>query len=369
MTKKLYLYITKKFLWTFVLVVISIALLIAAVNIFILLGEASNKQINFLQIILLDVLQIPGFLADISIFLIMLSVMITLFSLSIRSEITVMRASGVSLLQITLPIILTVFGIGVFYILVFNPLSIVAAKKFNQMNNVLIEGERIDLFSPIGGIWLKQSNVLQDNQEIIIRAQRIYRQDLKMEEVSLWFFNQDHQFYKRIDAKSMVLQDQHWYIQNALLNDQSSINKHIKELQIPTNLKADFVTKKILNNFEEVRFSSVYELPTLINDLKSSGFSPRKFLVQYYSILSKPFLFVAISLIAVFFAVNNVRSKNNILLFIAGVIVGLILYIIPMVINAFASSGLIPVFLSTWIITLILVAIGILVIFKKDKSY
>jgi lipopolysaccharide export system permease protein len=142
MTKKLYFYIVKKFLYSLFLVVLSISLLIAMINIFELLDNVSDKQISFGQIIALDLLQIPSFIDNISVFLIMLASMIALFSLSIRSEITVMRASGLSFFQIVSPIAASAFGVGVFVVLIFNPIAIAATKTFNRMEQVLIQEEK-----------------------------------------------------------------------------------------------------------------------------------------------------------------------------------------------------------------------------------
>ena len=369
MTKKLYFYIAKQFLTTLLLVMLSISLLIAMINIFGILNKIDDNNISFIQIVLLDILQIPSFLEDISIFLIMLSAMITLFLLSVRSEITVMRVSGLSFLQITSPITSTSFIIGILYLLVFNSLSIIASKKFNYLEKTLIKQKEIDSLYPEDGIWLKQPNILQNNEEIIIRADSIHRKNLKMDNVSFWFFNQNQQFYKKINASYVELKDKHWHLKNVILNDKDNINQKIPELTISTSLETDFIIKKILNNFKNVRFFSIYNLPELIKDLKNSGSSPRKFIVQYYSMLAKPFLFAATALLGAFFAANNIRNKNNIYLFVSGIISGLILYIISIVISAFGSSGLIPIFLSTWMVAIILLATSMLLIFKKEGSY
>jgi lipopolysaccharide export system permease protein len=190
-----------------------------------------------------------------------------------------------------------------------------------------------------------------------------------MKNVSLWFFDSNQKFYKKINAQFMILKEGQWNLKNVTINDKTNINAKATDLSIPTNLKAEFITKKILNNFSDVRLFSIYDLPALIDDLKDSGFPPRKFIVHYYSILTIPFLFVAISLVAAFFAVNNVRSKNNIFLFVSGVICGLVLYIGFIIIRSFGASGLIPIFLSTWMTTIILLAISMLLIFKKEGSY
>lgn len=369
MTRKLYFYIVRKFLITLLLVLLSISALLAMINIFELLDKVSDKPVGFGQIIAMDLLQIPSFVDNISPFLILVAAMITLFSLSIRSEITVMRASGLSFFQVVAPIAFSAFIVGIFFVSIFNPIAIVANKTFTRMEQVLVQKEKVNTLAPVGGIWLKQKNNLYENQEIIIRADKIYRTNLKMDNVSLWFFDENQQFYKKINAEDIMLKEGYWYLTNVTINDRENINKTMLSLNIPTDLKEDFIIKKILNNFEDVRLFSIYDLPTLINDLKDSGFPPRKFVVHYYSLLAKPLLFVAMSLIAAFFAVNNVRSKNNILLLIAGTISGLVLYITSIIISAFGSSGLIPIFLATWMITIIMLAISILLIFKKEGSY
>lgn len=369
MIKKLYFYIIRKFLFTLFLVVLAVSVLLAMINIFELMGDIVDKPINFGQIVLLDILQIPSFIDNISPFLIMIAAMITLFSFSVRSEITIMRASGLSFLRIVFPIAATAFGVGIFCLLIFSPMAISASKKFNLMEQTLMEKEKIDLLSPVGGIWLKQENILSGNHEIIIHADEIYRTILKMQNVGLWFFDQNQEFYKKISADYMILKDGYWYLGGVVINDSEHINQKIPNLKIQTNLQANFISKKILNNFEDARLFSIYDLPNLITNLKDSGFPPRKFIVQHYSILTKPFLFAAMSLIAAFFAVNNVRSKNNVLWFICGIVSGLVLYITFIIVHAFGSSGLIPIFLATWMTTAIVLAISILLIFRKEGSY
>jgi lipopolysaccharide export system permease protein len=366
MVGKINFYIAKKFLINFFLTFLSIALLICLINIFELLDRISGKEISLGQIILLDILQVPSFIEDIAVFLVMLSSMITLFSLSIRSEITIMRASGLSFWQILSPIALAAFLLGLFFVLIFNPISITASKKLDKMERELISKTALNVLAPINGIWLKQKNSLNDDENIIIRAQSIYRENLQMKNVSLWFFDKDDKFYKRIDAENMILKDGIWGLENSIINDDNNINQIKNNLEIPTNLESQFITKKILNNFENVRLFSVYALPSLIGNLQDSGFSPRKFLVYYHSLLVKPFLFVGMSLMAAFFAINNVRSRNNSIIFVIGIAVGLIFYVSLVITGALGSSGLIPIFLATWMMAIILIIISILLIFRKE---
>ena len=366
MNQKLNFYIAKKFFINFALVSICICLLLGMINIFELLDQASGIEISFVKILFMDALLIPKFIEDITIFLVMLASMITLFGLSIRSEITVMRASGLSLWQILAPIAVSSFILGIFFVLIFNPISISASKKFTQIQQQFITKTQVNALEPRDGIWLKQDNILNEQEDIIIRATSMNRETLQMNGVNLWFFDKDYSFYKKLDVREMFFKEGSWHLKDVIINDDKNINKKIGDLAVATDLKAEFITKKVLNNFEDVRLFSVYELPGLIANLKDSGFSPKKFTAYLNSLLSKPFLFIAMALMAAFFAINNVRSKNNILFFVLGIVTGLVFYIALVIFNALGSSGIVPIFITTWMIGIILIAISMLLIFRKE---
>jgi lipopolysaccharide export LptBFGC system permease protein LptF len=50
-----------------------------------------------------------------------------------------------------------------------------------------------------------------------------------------------------------------------------------------------------------------------------------------------------------------------------GVATGLILYITSSIMNALGSSGIIPIFASTWVVAIICLSLGILLIYKKEN--
>lgn len=56
-------------------------------------------------------------------FVIMVSTMIAFWRLSKTNEFVIIRASGVSIWGVLTPVLLAVFGIGLFWVAVFNPIS------------------------------------------------------------------------------------------------------------------------------------------------------------------------------------------------------------------------------------------------------
>ena len=174
------------------------------------------------------------------------------------------------------------------------------------------------------------------------------------------------EFYKRIDADTIFLNQNNWLIGSGLLNDDQNLNQKVENIVIPTNLVNNLVIGKIINNFESTKLFSLYQLPNLIKDLKSAGLTTTKFEVYYHNLLSKPLLFMAMSLIGCYFGLTSVRSKNAALMIFLGAIFGLLIYIISNIISTFSISGLIPIFAATWLVAIICLAIGTLLIYEKE---
>lgn len=361
------LYIAKNFLIRFFQVVFCFSLMIFFFNLLDLAEKLRDSGLAFYMIAFMALLQIPPFINDIVASLVLIAAIITFFLLSSRSEITVIRMSGFSLWQILRPLGLTAVLLGIFWVTIFNSLSVQMTKKFNLLEGKYGRNETREVIAPINGIWLKQTNVDNSAEELVIRVKKVFRETMEFEDVTVWFFNNNGQFYKKIDAATMRLEDDSWVLKNAILNDAETINKNLKTIAIPTNLEADFVMQKVVNNFQDVKLFSILELPALITDLQSAGFNSTKFKVYFHSLLSKPLLFLAMIFIACYFGLNHIRDRNGALMIFFGMVVGIILYILSSIILSLGSSGLIPIFASTWVIAVICLAIGTLLIYSKES--
>ncbi|NBV07133.1 MAG: LptF/LptG family permease [Proteobacteria bacterium] len=366
-SKRINLYIANHFLIKFLQITLGFSLLIFFINFLENVEKVRDSEVPIYITSLMAFLQIPDFLNEIAPSLVLISSIITFFLLSGRSEITIIRSSGFSMWQVLRPMAMSALILGIFWVLVFNPISVLMTKKFNNLEAEYVKKERREMLVPSNGIWLKQNNIDKDAEEIVIQAKKVYKTPLELDEVTMWFFENNGQFYQKIDAKKMFLKGDLWELQDVTINDQKNLNKKQKTYEVPTNLESDFIIQTIINNFQNVKLFSIFELPSLIQNLQSSGFSSVKFKVYLNSLLSKPFLFLAMTLIACYFGINHNRNNKSIFLLFIGITLGLILYITAGVIGALGSSGLIPVFASTWTIAIICLAIGTLLIYRKEK--
>jgi lipopolysaccharide export system permease protein len=299
------------------------------------------------------------------------SAIVAFFSLSAKSEITIIRSSGFSMWQTLEPVAIVAFLLGIFWITIFGIISIQMTTKFNNLDIKYFKNESREILEPKGGIWIKQKNLIEENEEIIIRGKRFYKKECEFINVELWFFNKNGGFYKKIDAKKLSFKENDgesfWIAEGLLTNSASDINQKTNTMKIATDLDKGFIFDKIVNNFQNVRSFSIFRLPSLISEMSRAGFSSTKFNVYFHNLLSKPILFIAMILIGYFFGVNNFRNKMSIMIAGVGVIIGLVIYVVLGIISTLGSSAIISCFASTWVATLIVLSAGVLLIYEKEN--
>ena len=93
---------------------------------------------------------------------------------------------------------------------------------------------------------------------------------------------------------------------------------------------------------------SFWELPGFINLLDSSGFSSQRHRLYFNALLSRPFLYAAMVLIAASFSMRMQRRGGATLMIAAGVAAGFALYFLSDVVFALGLSATIPIGLAAW---------------------
>jgi lipopolysaccharide export system permease protein len=367
MIKKVNRYLIKLFLKNFLLVVCGFAVMFFLINVLDVFEKIKDVDFSIFLVFLLAILKIPQALTSIIISAVLISAIITFYQLSIRSELIIIRTCGYSIWKIVIPILITSFFLGIFWITIFNLIEIQSSKKFYKIENEYIKSEEMEAFESSVGAWFRQKNLYKNDEDIIIIARKIYKNSIKFSNVSLWFFDSRNAFYKRIDAGGMFLRDNKWIIQKAVVNDNKLINYEIDNIEIATDLKEDFIKKKIINNFDSAQYFTIFELPKLINEIDASGLNSSKFKVYFNGQLNQILMFVAMIFFATYFGICNARSRKSQIRVFIGIIFGLMVYMTSSISFSLGSSGLISAFEATWLVSLFYISIGILLIYQKEN--
>jgi len=363
---KINLYLAKNFLKNFLTIALGFWIIFFLVNLIDIFNRINDAQVGIKLMFILSFLKTPNNLSSIVVSIVLISSIYTLFQMSNRTEITVIRNCGYSLWQIANPLIISAIFLAIIWIIFFNLFEIWSSNKYNNFEAKYLQTEMRETLDIGNGVWFKQKNLINDSENIIIVTRKIYKNSLDLFEVSMWFFDKNNNFYKRVDAKKMVLNGGKWMIKKAIVNNENSINQMVESIQIPTEIDENFLKNKIVNNFENAESFNIFELPKIIDNLKKSGLNPKKLQTHLHSKLNYIILFVAMVLFSVFFGVNDVRNRKSNIKLLIGIIFGLIIFLSSSIFSTLGASGLLSIFESTWLISFIYLAISILFIRHKE---
>ena len=393
--KSINIYLAKNFIKRFLQLTCAFSLLIFFISFIEIFNRTNQNKVTFIIKLAMSMCSVPQLINEISSSLILISAIICYFNLSMRSEITIIRNSGLSLWHIATPISISALFIGIFWIVIFQPLSIKSSKLLENFENINFgehkatqDGKKIKINSQ-KPIWLRQENLENEGEEIIIGAEGLDQDNLKFYNVSLWFFNKEGLFYKRVDSEEMALLNENLILKNNIINQESlilnneefqknfnllskesnkNLNQQLPKLVVKTKLSAEFILKKIFINTQNINNFNVFEIPKLIEEMENSGLNSQKYRVRLHYLCNLWLMFVAMTLIACYFGINHARNHKSLAMIFVGIIVGVAFYIASSIFNSIGSSGLISVFASTWMVSLICIATGILLIYHKEMN-
>ena len=360
-------YLVKKFLWNFFKVFLAFTLLFFIINLLENINRNDNKHLDFSLILLFSILPILEQVSTLVSSLVLIACITAFYSLAKNSEITIIGNSGYSLWQMCWSILLTSFILGIFWIAVVqytiekaNHFTLALEKQYNQ-----VLSQNFSYGSNI--LWLKQNYLEKTSHTFIIGLGRYNKANNVFADVDLWFFDEQQNFYQKINCKYATMQRNLLYLNICIINNSTDFNLKIEQLKIATNLNHDLLQQQIIANFAKLQSFSIWTLPKTIENINTVGLDAQKFVVHFHGILALPFNFLAMVLISAYFGINHIRNRQVILKIFAGILFGLFVYIIDNIAKSLGSANLISVFSATWLINLIFISLGILLLYRKEK--
>ncbi len=271
---------------------------------------------------------------------------ISLFTaMSRSSEIIAIRAAGQSGLRFLIAPCLGAFIVGVFALLLLNPLVTVSATQYSiekgraQPSAVLTLGAK--------GIWMRQGD---SREQTIIFARSLDAQKLTISNVTFMAFNETGTPISRIEAGRAELIGQEWVLHSAKKWDLRDENPQLgmSTLRDGTRIETQITPKDISSGFGKPNSVPIYALPAYINSLESAGFSAVPFRVWFQSELAKPLALIVMVLIAAGFTMRHIRSGNRAQMVIFATLLGFALFFLRNIAQVFGQNGYLPVELASW---------------------
>lgn len=315
----------------------------------------ADEGLSAWTILLLTVLRAPQLIEQTIPFVILFGVMGALYGLNRRSELTVMRASGLSAWKFLLPAIGVTALIGAAWATTLNPLASAAMDKRASMITSFA-----DQTIRIGNdkeIWLREGN---EFAQTVIFAKRADMLDRTLHDVTFTVFEADISgdlvFARRLDAATaQLLPSNYWQLSDVIENSADAEMQNVTTMSVPTTITPE----QIQERRGREGLPQFWKLPDSIKRMQQAGFSSTGLEIQFYRLLALPLMLVAMTVIAAGVSMHLTREGGTLKLMLSGGVLGFAVFFVDNIISAFGETGSISVSLAVWAIPIFVLCCGL----------
>jgi len=342
----LHRYVIREYLNIFSLSLSSLILIYVVVLFFQKMNFFVKYNTPFHLILLYLLYKIPEVIFQWTLpYAVLLATLLTLGTLSRHSEITAMKAGGVSLYRLTFPLFFIVILISLCAFLGNEYLAPLANQKNRQLVSVRLKKEPSSFFKNYK-IWFRSNHHIY-NIQLLDPKQKV------LKGFSLYVLDDQFRCTQRIDAKEAKWIDEKWKLYDGAVrhfDEGGSIQTTpFEELQISLpETWASF--QSIERESEEMSYT---QLRNYVQKIQSAGYDSTRYLVDLYAKLSFPLLNLIMILIGVPFALKTGRSGGVALSIGISILIGFAYGVTFYVFLTLGKSGILHPFLSAWIPTIL----------------
>ncbi|MFN3869496.1 MAG: LPS export ABC transporter permease LptG [Hyphomicrobiaceae bacterium] len=343
------------------------AFLICALLIFMIdmveLLRLSGKYgaVKLYQLAWLALLRLPAYTEFLVGFAVQVGAIGALLMLSRKSELTVMRASGMSVWRFLWPGALVALLIGIFSTTVFNPLAATARTHGEQVYAELFGREANLLASDSALSWLRQDGA--DGQSVIGAAAASER-GLKLTGAIAFVFDGKGRFVERVDARTAALKEGYWQLDGAWVTRAGEPPQSYGTYMLSTYLSPE----RVADALGSVYAVSFWELPSLIEVTEKAALSTTRLALQYEALLARPVLCIAMVLLAATVSLKSFRSGGIQTMVVSGMVGGFGFFLLAEVSRQLGAAGLAPVWAAVWLPILLAIIVSLTVLLHQEDG-
>lgn len=317
--------------------------LIFLIDIIESLREVENIEGAGLDVALqLTLLRLPNIALSLMPFVFLFGSIFALAQLNRRSEIAVMRSSGLSVWQMILPPIMLALATGLGILTFIDPVASDLSTRSEMLKND-IRGKSSNLLQVMDdGIWLRQRD---GDTALILYADAFDETQSVLDDVTFWRLTRTGGFVERWDASEVVVEDGRFVLKQARRRTSEDEDPEIRAEYIMPSV---FDIADLRAEVAKPESMSVWDLPEFIALAEDVGLPTVKYELRYQDLLSLPLKLAAMVLIAAAFSLKPYRSGGTATLILAGVGAGFLLFIMSEVSKGTAEAMIVPVPLAAW---------------------
>jgi LPS export ABC transporter permease LptG/LPS export ABC transporter permease LptF len=341
-------YVVREFLGMFVIVLGSFVLLMLVFTGFELVGDIIRNHVplGMLGDYLFNLA--PSMIYNITPLAILIAVLVTFGVLNRNSEIVAMKATGISLYRLVIPIV-SIAAILAIALFVFDDYYLPAANRRQEFLRSTIKGRPPQTFLHPEEKWMFGQSGPGEPAHIFY-YQFFDRDDDAFANLSVFEFNPTtFALSRRIFASRAVWDDktETWHFLNGWVRDIDPNRRDYKEFKTTTfsEIREDpgYFKKENLQS-QEMNFQ---QLKGYIRDLRQSGFDTMRLRVALWHKLAYPLIAIIMALLAIPFALSMGR-RGSLTGIAVAISVALAYWVVDGLFGAMGNVNYLPAALAAW---------------------
>ncbi len=291
----------------------------------------------------------------------LLAALLSLGTLSRHNEIIALRASGVSLAAIIMPVVAAGALVSAAGFINNEFIVPVYTARANYIKNIEVEKKQQMIVFQQRKLWLRGPDNSIANIDLISPDRN------EMLGINIFKMNPDYSVRERITAQSLLWENGAWHF------------KHGRKYVIgPTGAREEPADGEVFNivdspsdlgmiakSSEEMNFTELWDY---VRRLKMSGYKAARYEVDLHSKLAFPFSSLLMVLIATPLSIQKVRSGGFGKGIAFAVLIAFVYWAFMSVGTALGRSGALPPVVSAWLANAVFTVASLVVLYRLQKA-
>jgi lipopolysaccharide export system permease protein len=291
-------------------------------------------------------------------FAVLFGSMAALLQLSRKLELVVARAAGVSAWQFLQPGLFVAALIGIVSVTAYNPVSALLKQRATA-----IEARVFARASKVNGkdVWIRQKSV---DGQAIIRADAAVGSTTTVTGVTVFGFDHDGSFTRRVEAREATLHEGYWELKEARVLTPDEEPRSYDTYQIASNLEPS----QVRQSFTPPESVPFWELDETIARTERAGLDATRYRLQHDVLLARPLLLIAMVFVAASVSLRFFRMGGVATMVLGGVTAGFVLYVVTKLMEDLGGEGFISSAVAAWFPAVVGSLLGTLALLYQEDG-
>ena len=370
MMSLLHRYVLKRFIYCYALSATGLIGIFLVVDFFERVDEFIRRDVPYSDLVFYFIYKIPGIAFYMAPQAVLLATVITLAVLARDNEIIAMKAGGIGIVGITLPILGAALVVALLVLASNEYLAPIATKKMNYIFKVKVQGQQTYGDTYVGEDPFAKQLWFVAKDKAIWNIRQFDPEEGRISDARIFYRFDNGLIRKRIDVKEVVWNGTHWEFVDGFLRtfDQegNGTTEYFEKKIIPVLETPDDFVRNIIIHSDEM---SLRELYKEIQEMTLEGKDTLKHRVEFHQKISYPFISIVLALLAIPLSLRS--SRHGGVLFCVGInlAMGFVFSFLYAMGVSLGFGGFFSPLFAAWGPFILFSSLGFYLLFTLDSEY